>query len=132
VRTRAIDGSRVVTRQVRAHIAALPVPARRALRELHAVVRAVAPSAQGAFSYRMPAFAVDGRILLWCAGWEEHVAIYPVTPAMERAGGARLARYRRGKGTLRFPIAEPLPVALVQKLVRARLKELALASSSRA
>jgi uncharacterized protein YdhG (YjbR/CyaY superfamily) len=124
VRTRAADGSQVVTSQVRAHFAALSAPARRALRELHAVVRVAAPSAKSAFSYQMPAFAVDGRILVWCAGWPEHVAIYPVTTAMARAGGTRLARYRKGKGTLRFPIAEPLPVALVKQLVRARVTEL--------
>lgn len=110
--------------QVRAYLAALPAPQRAALKRLRAVIREAAPDAADAFSYRIPAFRVGGRLIIWCAAWKAHLSIYPITAAMRRAGGAPLARFELSKGTIRFPLAEPIPAALVKRLVRARLAEI--------
>lgn len=124
VRARKPDGSKEAAQQVHTYISALDPSARRRLRALIAIVRSAAPEARLAFSYRIPAFSVNGRILVWCAGWKEHVSLYPVTKPMERAGGAALARFRHAKGTLRFSLDAELPAALVKRLVRARVAEL--------
>ncbi|MBK6485836.1 MAG: DUF1801 domain-containing protein [Gemmatimonadetes bacterium] len=112
---------------IRAYLAALPPASRRALKELRAVIQAAAPAAEPAFSYRIPAYRYAGRMLVWCAGWKDHVSVYPITPAMKEAGGTELAKYVAGKGTLRFAIDTPLPTRLVQRLVRARVEEIGAA-----
>jgi uncharacterized protein YdhG (YjbR/CyaY superfamily) len=110
--------------QVRTYLAALPPAPRKALKQLAATIRATAPGAEDAFSYRIPAFRLGGRPLVWYAGWKEHVSLYPVTPAMRRAGASTLARYQTSTGTVRFPLTHPLPLAFVRKLVRARVAEI--------
>jgi uncharacterized protein YdhG (YjbR/CyaY superfamily) len=125
VRARKPDGSADVAGQIRAYHAALPPAARKVLKTLQAEVRAAAPGAKPAFSYRIPAFSLDGRILVWCAGWKEHVSLYPITKAMQQAGGAALAPYRHAKGTLRFRLDASLPVTLIRRIIKARVAEMA-------
>jgi len=102
----------------------LPPPARKVLKALLAEIRASAPDAKPAFSYRIPAFAVNGRILVWCAGWKAHVSMYPVTTAMQQAAGSALAPYRHAKGTLRFALDSPLPRPLIRRLIKTRVAEM--------
>jgi uncharacterized protein YdhG (YjbR/CyaY superfamily) len=92
-------------------------------RALRALVRAAAPDAVDAYSYRIAALRLDGRMLLWYAGWKEYVSLYPITRAMQQEGGDDLAPYRASKGTLKFPLDAPLPAALIARLVRARVQE---------
>lgn len=109
--------------QIRAYIAKLAPSSRKALRALRAVIRAAAPTASEGFSYGIPGFRVNGRPLVWYAGWKDRVSMYPVTAAMKRAGGKDIRRYQAGKGTLRFPLDAPLPAPLIRRLVRARVAE---------
>jgi uncharacterized protein YdhG (YjbR/CyaY superfamily) len=109
--------------EVRAYFAALPPMARRALRQLQGAIRTAAPDAVHAFSYGMPGFRFEGRSLIAYAAWKAHCSIYPMTGNMKRAFAAEIEGYEVSKGTIRFPLGEPLPVSLVKKLVKARIGE---------
>jgi uncharacterized protein YdhG (YjbR/CyaY superfamily) len=73
----------------------------------------------------MPAFRLDGRPLVCFAAATNHCSFYPMSPAVIRAHAAALKGYETSKGTIRFQAERPLPAALVRKIVKARIAELA-------
>ena len=105
--------------QVRAYAAALSPDRRRALMTLRRIIREIAPDAGETMSYGIPAFKVNGGTLVYLAAWKNHTSLYPIGPALAKACGA--TGYRTSKGTIQFPLAEPIPSALVKRIVKARL-----------
>lgn len=105
------------------YLAKAPPRARKALKQLRAAIRAAAPGITEQISYGMPAFELDGRYLLYVAAFKEHVSLYPVTAGMVAKHSRAIAPYRAGKGTLRFPLDAPIPVGLVAKLAKLRVRE---------
>lgn len=105
------------------YMAALPGPSRAALEELRKTIKGIAPEATEAISYGMPAFKDHGRILVYYAAFKDHYSLFPASTAVTETLGEELKPYFSGKGTIRFDAHKPLPVALVKKIVKARLEE---------
>lgn len=105
---------------IEAYVAALPPKTKKLVTQLQAVIRKAAPDATEKLSYGMPTFALAGKNLVHVAGFAGHVGLYGARAMVLEAD---LARYQTGKGTLRFELDEPLPVKLVQKLIKLRVAE---------
>src|SRR6476619_2014461 len=88
--------------RVRTYLAKQPPVARRELKRMRAAVRALAPGAVEIFSYGMPGFRMDGRPLVWYAGFKSHVSLFPLTAGMRRTNAAALRNYGTSTGTVRF------------------------------
>lgn len=109
--------------KVKRYLARLPPASRRKLGNLRDAIRRAAPGAAESIGYGIPVFKLDGRMLVYCAAWKNHVSMYPLTAAVRRALGANLDCFESSKGTLRFPLARPVPVAIVTRFVKARAAE---------
>jgi len=105
------------------YLATVPSPARSALDELRATIAAAIPDATETISYKILAYRQDGRMVVWCAGFKDHLSLYPASAAVKEELGPKLEPYLSGKGTIRFDLGERLPVALVKKIARIRVKE---------
>jgi len=104
-----------------AYIAAAPPDRRALLEQLRATIRAAAPEARETTSYNMPAFAQDGT-LVYFAALKDHIGFYPTASGIA-AFDEELAAYEGTKGAVRFPLDRPLPLELIQRIVRFRVEE---------
>lgn len=110
-------------REVEKYIAGAPAPAKSKLKEMRAAIRAALPrGASEAISYRIPAFRLGG-IVVWYAAFAEHCSLFP-TAAVIGQFEKELAGYNTSKGTIQFPLDKPLPVALIKRIVRARVQQM--------
>lgn len=106
------------------YIAEFPRPVQAVLRKVRRAIRKGIPGAEEAIAYRIPAFKVKGRVAVYFAGWKAHYSIYPSTSRLVAAFKDDLAPYEvNNKGTIRFPLDEPVPVKLIEALARFRAKE---------
>ena len=99
------------------YLATLAPDAREVVAHLRAVVHDTVPGLDERISYGIPTFTRDGRYVVYLAGWAHHVSLYPVPDDEDDELARRIARYRDGKGTLRFPLAEPVPDDVVRAVV---------------
>lgn len=99
------------------YLAALSKDKRAALERLRKIIRAAAPEAEECISYQLPAFRLDGRMLVCCGASANHCAFYP--GVVVAAHKDELKDYNTSKGTIRFQADDPLPATLVRKLVKA-------------
>jgi uncharacterized protein YdhG (YjbR/CyaY superfamily) len=106
------------------YIAAFPQNVQSRLQSIRRAIAKAAPKAEEAISYRIPAFKVNGRPLIYFAGFKAHIGLYPVHA--DGAGfSAAMARYASGKATLKFPLDQPLPLDLIAAVVKAKLRSMA-------
>ena len=109
------------TRSVEDYLSKLPANTREKAESLRNAIRQAAPEAEEAVSYNIPAFRWKG-MLVWYAAFKNHIGFYPKASAIA-AFKKELAGYKTSKGAIQFPIDEPIPVALVKRIVKFRLRE---------
>ena len=103
------------------YIAACPPDAQAYLHVIRKLIHSLVPDAKEKISYQMAAFERHGRNLIHFAGWKKHVSLYPV-PAGSEAFERQIAKYVDGKGTVKFALDEPLPVKLIERVVKLHLE----------
>jgi len=108
-------------KEIDRYIAQFPKNVQAILKRVRKTIRSAAPEASEVISYQMPAVKGHG-ILVYFAAWKEHIGLYPpITgdPAIEKAA----AKYAGPKGNLQFPLNEPIPYSLIERIVKLRVKQ---------
>ena len=103
------------------YIATFPEEIQTILQEIRETIRAAAPDAEEKISYQMPTFALKGNLVHFAA-FKNHIGFYP-TPSGTEAFKEEIARYQGGKGSIRFPLDEPMPLDLITRIVKMRVAE---------
>lgn len=103
------------------YIAWFPPDVQRILQRIRLTIRQAAPSARECISYKMPAFTLEGT-LVYFAAFTKHIGFYPPVRGDERIAKA-IAPYAGEKGNLRFPLDQPIPYALIGRIVKLRVKQ---------
>lgn len=104
------------------YIAGFPPETQHVLQEMRELIAAHAPGAMETISYRIPTFDLNGRHLVHFAGYPRHIGFYPIPTGME-AFKAELSKYKTGKGSVQFPLGQPLPRDLIRRIVEFRVAE---------
>ena len=107
------------------YLAAQPEAARQALERVRGAIRKAVAQAEEVISYNMPTYKLPGGPVLYFAGWKRHYSLYPATDRLLLAFKNELAPYEVLKGTIRFPLSEPVPVTLIARIAKFRAKEIA-------
>lgn len=92
------------------------------LKTIREMVNKIAPQAEELISYNMPAFKINKKIFVYFAGFKNHIGFYPYPSAID-AFKEEGAKFKIGKGSIQFPLDKPLPIILITKILKFRLKE---------
>ncbi|MGE5798126.1 MAG: iron chaperone [Ignavibacteria bacterium] len=103
------------------YIKTFPEDVQKILQKIRETIKEAAPGAEEAISYQMPTFKLNGNLVHF-AGYKNHIGFYP-TPSGTEAFKKEIAVYRAGKGSVQFPIDKPIPISLIKKIVKFRVKE---------
>ena len=118
-----MDSTRREPKTVDEYLAGVNADHRDALQQLRETIHTVAPKAEECISYGIPAFHLNGRSLVFFGAWANHCAFYPGSSNTLKNFRNELRNFQTSKGTLRFSPDKPMPVALVKKLLKARIAE---------
>jgi uncharacterized protein YdhG (YjbR/CyaY superfamily) len=105
------------------YIKGFPAVVQQQLKNIRAIIKAVAPEAEEVISYGMPAYQLNG-MLVYFAGYKAHIGFYPTASAIQHFL-PKIQDYKHSKGAVQFPIDKPLPKALIEEIVIFRIKETA-------
>lgn len=104
-------------------IAGFPKDIQKLLAQMRAAIRKSAPAAVESISYGMPAYKLHGKPLVYFGAFQHHIGFY-ATPTGHHAFADDLSKYKQGKGSVQFPLDQPLPIGLVTEIVQFKVKEL--------
>lgn len=116
-----MDSKKAGFRSIDEYIATFPEAIQKILQEIRATVQAAAPDAKEKISYQMPTFDLKGNLVHFAA-FKNHIGFYP-TPSGTEAFREEIARYQGAKGSIRFPLNEPMPLDLIRRIVEFRVAE---------
>ncbi|MDO8970227.1 MAG: DUF1801 domain-containing protein [Saprospiraceae bacterium] len=106
-----------------AYIAGFPEETRAILAQVRAAIQKAAPEASETIKYAMPTYVFKGKNLVFFAGYKNHIGFY-ATPSGHESFKAELSKYKQGKGSVQFPIDQPMPLDLIERMVQFRVEEL--------
>jgi len=115
--------ARTTHQSVDDYIAAQPAPARAVLRRVRATIRRALPGAVEGISYQIPVYKLDGRMVLYFAGFQNHYSIYPATPRVVDALKDELVGRLHSKATIRFSYDGAIPTRLIARIAKLRAAE---------
>ena len=104
------------------YIGSFPEDVQPILQQVRDTIGDVAPGADETISYGMPTMTLDGRYLVYFAGWKNHISVYPA-PDGDESFERQIAPYRASKGTLKFPLRKPVPYDLIEQVVQLLVKQ---------
>jgi uncharacterized protein YdhG (YjbR/CyaY superfamily) len=107
------------------YIASQPEAVQGLLGRVRKAIREAVPGAEEVISYKIPTYKLNGRAVLYFAGWKQHYSLYPVTGRVVAEFKDELSSYEVEKGTIRFPLDQPVPVKLIGRIAKLRAKEVA-------
>lgn len=108
---------------VDAYIRAFPANVQTVLETVRRTIREAAPDATETIAYDLPAYKLDGKPLVYFGGFKNHIGLY-ATPTGHSAFAEELSKYRQGKGSVQFPLSEPMPLDLITRIVQFRVDQL--------
>ena len=120
VRSMTAKRSRKRVASVGEYVASKPKESRASLEAVRRAILKALPNAQEGLAYQMPAYTLNGVGVLYFAGWKSHYSLFPASDALVEAFAKELAPYERSKGTLKFPLSEPVPVRLIERIAKFR------------
>lgn len=106
------------------YIDAQPDHVRGVLHRVRDIIRKALPKAEEVISYQIPAYRLNGERVLFFAGWKKHYSLHPAGDRLVEAFKSELAPYKISKGTIRFPLSDPIPAKLIQRIAKFRAKEM--------
>ena len=109
------------SRDIDEYIARFPSDVRKILERVRRTIRKAAPEAEEAISYQIPTFKLKGNLVHFAA-WKEHIGFYPTSSGI-RKFKKELSAYEGAKGTVKFPMDEPIPLDLIARIVKFRVRE---------
>ena len=104
------------------YISAFPKAVQTILKQVHHTVSTAAPDAAETISYGMPAFRCNGRVIIYFAGYAKHIGFY-ATPAGHTEFEKELSSYKQGKGSVQFPLDQPMPLNLISRIVKFKVQQ---------
>ena len=105
------------------YIYAFPKNVQKILEEVRQTIKEIIPQAEELISYQIPTFKLNGSYIIYFAGWKNHISLYPVTDEIKEKFKKEISSYKTSKGTIQFPLDKPMPLSLIKKIVKHKVKE---------
>jgi uncharacterized protein YdhG (YjbR/CyaY superfamily) len=107
---------------VETYIKTFPIGIQKILRQIRTIIKESAPESDETISYAMPTYKINGKPLVYFAAFEKHIGLYAI-PSAQLKFKKELSKYKQGKGSVQFPLHQPIPFKLIERIVKFKIKE---------